>query len=43
MIYADFESISVPEDNGKQNFDECYTKKHQKHIVCSCGCNFSVC
>ena len=23
IIYADFESILVPEDNGKQNPDEC--------------------
>ena len=27
MIYADFESILPPEDNGKQNPNECYTKK----------------
>ena len=26
MIYADFESILVPEDNGKQNPNESYTK-----------------
>ena len=26
-IYADFESILVPEDNGKQNPDESYTNK----------------
>ena len=25
MIYADFESILVPEDNGKQNPEESYT------------------
>ena len=29
MIYADFESILVPEDNGKQNPDNSYTNKHQ--------------
>ena len=26
MIYADFESILVSEDNGKQNQNECYIK-----------------
>ena len=35
MIYADFESILVPEDNGKQNPDESYTNIHQKHVSCS--------
>ena len=38
MIYADFESILVPEDNGKQNPNESYTNKYQKHIACSYGC-----
>ena len=33
MISADFESISVLEDNGKQNSEESYTNKYQKHIV----------
>ena len=28
MIYADFESILVPEDNEKQNLSESYTKKY---------------
>ena len=28
MIYADFESILVPEDNGKQNPNESYTNKY---------------
>ena len=37
MIYADFNSISVPEDNGKQNPNESYTNKYQKHVVCSNG------
>ena len=32
-IYADFESILVPEDNGKQNPDESYTNKYQKHVA----------
>ena len=35
MIYADFESILVPEDNGKQNPEESYTNRYQKHIACS--------
>ena len=34
IIYADFESILVPEDNGKQNPKESYTNKYQKHIAC---------
>ena len=33
MIYADFESILVPEDNGKQNPKESYTNKYQKVYV----------
>ena len=35
--YADFGSILVPENNGKQNPEESYTNKYQKHIVCSHG------
>ena len=35
IIYANFESILVPEDNGKQNVDESYRKKYQKHVACS--------
>ena len=35
MIYADFGSILVPEDKGKQNPNESYTKRYQKHVVCS--------
>ena len=35
MIYADFESILVPEDNGKQNPNESYAKKYEEHIACS--------
>ena len=35
MIYADLESILVPEDNGKQNPNESYTIKYQKHVACS--------
>ena len=37
VIYADFKSILVPEDNGKQNIDESYTNKYQKHVACSYG------
>ena len=37
MIYADFESILVPEDNGQQNPNESYTNKYQKHVACSYG------
>ena len=35
MIYAGFESILVPKDNGKQNLNESYTNKYQKHVACS--------
>ena len=37
MIYADFESILPPEDNGKQNPNESYTKKYPKHVSCRYG------
>ena len=37
MIYAEFESVLVPEDNGKQNSEESYTAKHKKHVACSYG------
>ena len=37
MIYPDFESILVPEDNGKQNPEESYTNKYKKHVACSYG------
>ena len=37
MIYADFESILVPENDGKQNSNESYTNKYKKHAVCSYG------
>ena len=37
IIYADFESIVVSVSNGKQNPEESYTKKYQKHIACSYG------
>ena len=35
MIYAYFESILMPDTEGKQNPDESYTDKYQKQIVCS--------
>ena len=35
--YTDFENILVPENNGKQNPEESYTEKYQKHIACSYG------
>ena len=37
MIYADFESILVPKDNGMQNPEESYKNRHQKHVACSYG------
>ena len=30
IIYAEFESILVPENNGKQKPEESYTNKYQK-------------
>ena len=33
----DFENILLPEDNGKQNPNDPYTKKYQKHVICSYG------
>ena len=35
MIYADFESILVSEDNGKWNSEESCKNKYQKHFACS--------
>ena len=37
MIYADFESILVLEDSVKENPNESYTSKYQKHVACSYG------
>ena len=37
MTYVDFQSILVPEDNGKQNSNEFYTNKYQKYVTCSYG------
>ena len=36
MIYVDFEYILVPEDNGKQNPEQSYMIKYQKHVASSC-------
>ena len=35
IVYADFESILVPINNGKQNPEESHRNKYQKHIVWS--------
>ena len=37
MIYADFESILLQEDNREPNLNEYYTNKYQKHVSCSYG------
>ena len=37
IIYRDFESILVSENNGNQNPEGSYTNKYQKHIACSYG------
>ena len=37
IIYADFESILVPENNEKQNSEKSCIKKYQKRIACSYG------
>ena len=37
IIYAGFESILVPENNGKQNPNGSCTNKYQKHIAWSHG------
>ena len=42
MIYSDSETISVPENNGKQNFDKFYPNKYQNHVGC-CFDYISVC
>ena len=36
-ILTDIESILVPEDNRKQNLNESYISKYQKHVDCSYG------
>ena len=35
MISVDFEITVMSEDNGKQNPNESYTNKYQKHVACS--------
>ena len=37
IIYADFKSILVPENNGKQKPEESYTNKYQKYIASRYG------
>ena len=37
MIFADFESILLPENNKKQNPDVSYTNKYQNHVPCCFG------
>ena len=37
MIYEDSKSILVPEDDRKQNPNESYTNKYQKHVDGSYG------
>ena len=38
MIYADFKSILLPQDNGKPNLNESDNNKYQKHVAFSYGC-----
>ena len=35
MIYANSESILVPQGIGKKNPDKSFTEKYQKHVACS--------
>ena len=42
IIYADFESILVPEDNGKQNPEDSYTNKYKKHVLAVLAINWYV-
>ena len=37
IICADFESILVPKNNGKQNSNEPYTHKYHNHVCCYFG------
>ena len=37
LIDDNFESILVPENNGKENPDDSYTNKYQNHVRCSFG------
>ena len=42
MIDADFKSILIPEDDGKQNLNQSYNSKYQKHVAC-CYIHESMC
>ena len=42
MIYADFENILVPEENGQQNPNKLYTNKYQKHVLVVMAINWYV-
>ena len=35
MIYTAFKSSLAPKQNGKQNPNDSYTNKYQKHVACS--------
>ena len=37
MIFADFESILVSKNNGKENLNEPYTNKYQEHVTSRYG------
>ena len=37
MIYADFQSILISEDNGKQNYEITYPFSYRTSVVCSYG------
>ena len=43
MIYADYESILVPEDNGKQNPNESDANKYQKMLLVVMVINYIRC
>ena len=42
MVYADFESILVPEDNEKKNRNQSYTIKYQKILLVVMTINYYV-
>lgn len=37
MAHADFERISIPENNWRENPEESYTYKYENHVGCSYG------
>ena len=41
MIYADVDSVLVPENNGNQNPKESFTRKYKKHAACNYGCKLA--